>query len=200
MPPFDPRKVPHQRRARETVRAIVDATAHILADGHVLTTNRVAEVAGVSIGSLYQYFPSKEALIAALVERMLDDDLAWADQQLTDGPLRPQLRGFVAALCERQAAQAALMAALLPLLPLVERDALARRAFAAMAGRLRERLATEDDLRPELTEPGRLDRAVFVATRAVRWTLNEAAVDHPEWLRDPSFHEEMARLVDGFWP
>lgn len=69
------RKEPVQARARATVDAILQAAAHILVrDGHdALTTNRVAERAGVSIGSLYQYFPNKEALVAALSKKHLDD-------------------------------------------------------------------------------------------------------------------------------
>ncbi|MCW5893453.1 MAG: TetR/AcrR family transcriptional regulator [bacterium] len=65
---------PHQRRARETVEVILRATAHILSRDGLggLTTNRVAEKAGVSIGSLYQYFPDKEALVAE-VRRRYDD-------------------------------------------------------------------------------------------------------------------------------
>ncbi|MBN8815229.1 MAG: TetR/AcrR family transcriptional regulator [Sphingomonas sp.] len=66
-----PRKIPRQGRSAETVRAIVEATARILEQGGhgALTTNAVAERAGVSIGSLYQYFPGKEALIGALIVR-----------------------------------------------------------------------------------------------------------------------------------
>lgn len=69
-----PRKRPAQPRSRETVEAILGATAHILADvGYdALTTNAVAQRAGVSIGSLYQYFPSKDALVADLVDRHCD--------------------------------------------------------------------------------------------------------------------------------
>jgi len=54
-----------------TVNAILDATAHILIrQGYAkLTTNAVAELAGVSIGSLYQYFPNKKALLVALYQR-----------------------------------------------------------------------------------------------------------------------------------
>lgn len=66
-----PRKQPLQRRAQATVDAILEAAAHILVrDGYdALSTNRVAERAGVSIGSLYQYFPNKEALVGDLVDR-----------------------------------------------------------------------------------------------------------------------------------
>lgn len=69
--PAKPRKSPAQSRSRATVEAILDATAHILLnDGLAATsTNRVAEKAGVSIGSLYQYFPNKNALIGALRRR-----------------------------------------------------------------------------------------------------------------------------------
>lgn len=68
-----PRKIPTQARALETVEAILAATKKVLVkEGYEgTTTNRVAEVAGVSIGSLYQYFPSKESLLAELVDRHL---------------------------------------------------------------------------------------------------------------------------------
>jgi AcrR family transcriptional regulator len=66
-----PRKQATQERSRATVAALIEATARILvSDGFDKTsTNRIAEVAGVSVGSLYQYFPSKEALVAAVAER-----------------------------------------------------------------------------------------------------------------------------------
>lgn len=74
MPPkvrTTPRKRPRQNRSRATVDAILEATAQVLVeDGYDKTsTNRVAERAGVSIGSLYQYFPGKEALVGELVDR-----------------------------------------------------------------------------------------------------------------------------------
>jgi AcrR family transcriptional regulator len=70
---IQPRKMPTQARAQETVDAILAATKKVLVrDGYeAASTNRVAEVAGVSIGSLYQYFPSKASLVSALIERHL---------------------------------------------------------------------------------------------------------------------------------
>lgn len=73
--PVEPRKRPVQRRSRETVARILDAAAEVFAErGYTAaTTNAVAERAGVSVGSLYQYLPNKEALLVALAERHLDD-------------------------------------------------------------------------------------------------------------------------------
>ena len=67
----NPRKSASQERSRLTVDALLEATARILVrEGFdKASTNRIAEVAGVSVGSLYQYFPSKEALVAALIDR-----------------------------------------------------------------------------------------------------------------------------------
>jgi len=69
-----PRKKPRQARARVTVDAIFEATIQLLlSDGlRQLTTTRVAERAGVSVGTMYQYFPNKQALIYALNERYLE--------------------------------------------------------------------------------------------------------------------------------
>jgi len=69
--PADPRKRPRQRRSRATVEFLVTATERLLEQSGTpgATTNRIAEVAGVSIGSLYQYFPNKDSLIETVRER-----------------------------------------------------------------------------------------------------------------------------------
>jgi len=68
------RRNPAQERARQTVDAIVEAAGQLLVEhGRIgVTTNAVAERAGVSIGSLYQYFPNKEAIFASLQDRHRD--------------------------------------------------------------------------------------------------------------------------------
>jgi len=70
---LEPRKVPKQARSQTTVDAILEAAAQVFErHGYAAgTTNRIAERAGVSIGSLYQYFPSKDAILVALVHRHL---------------------------------------------------------------------------------------------------------------------------------
>ncbi len=77
---FSPRKSGQQSRARETVEAIVQASRLLVSREGLdrLTTNRIAELAGVSVGSLYQYFPGKDAVVHALLEREFNrsvDDL-----------------------------------------------------------------------------------------------------------------------------
>ena len=69
--PVAPRKRPVQKRSRATVEAVLAAAAHILEERGMtgFNTNAVAARAGVSIGSLYQYFPSKDAVLLALMER-----------------------------------------------------------------------------------------------------------------------------------
>ena len=66
-----PRKKASQDRSRATVDTLIEATARILVKEGFdkASTNRIAEKAGVSVGSLYQYFPGKEALVAAVMER-----------------------------------------------------------------------------------------------------------------------------------
>src|SRR5271165_4165767 len=68
------RRLPKQRRALQTIDAILDAVIRILKreGSQAVTTNRIAEVAGVSIGSLYQYFPDKQAIFEALHQRHVD--------------------------------------------------------------------------------------------------------------------------------
>jgi AcrR family transcriptional regulator len=70
-PATNPRKKASQGRSRATVDALVEATARILVKEGFdkASTNRIAAKAGVSVGSLYQYFPSKESLVAAVMER-----------------------------------------------------------------------------------------------------------------------------------
>lgn len=72
------RKQPRQRRAQATVDAILDATLQVLLiDGlQRLTTTRVAERAGVSVGTMYQYFPQKQALLFALLRRTMEHTAA----------------------------------------------------------------------------------------------------------------------------
>src|SRR5580698_2166450 len=72
------RRAPKQARSEATVEAIIEAAAQVFErHGYAAgTTNRIAERAGVSIGSLYQYFPNKDAILVALSRRHLQEGMA----------------------------------------------------------------------------------------------------------------------------
>src|SRR5215469_4047449 len=72
------RRKPKQARAQDTVEVIFEATARILRkEGReALNTNYIAECAGISVGTLYQYFPDKESILVAIARRELDADCA----------------------------------------------------------------------------------------------------------------------------
>jgi AcrR family transcriptional regulator len=95
----EPRRKPRQVRAELTRDRILTAAAHVFSEhGYAAgTTNRIAEQARVSIGSLYQYFPNKDAILAELMVRHIDRG-AWttADQlDLPPGTLESTVRALV---------------------------------------------------------------------------------------------------------
>lgn len=94
-----PRRIPRQSRSRALVDAILEATARVLTErGYAGTnTNLVAERAGVSVGSVYQYFPNKDSLLTALHERHAMEMQAAVDTALA-GPHPRSLRGKLAAI------------------------------------------------------------------------------------------------------
>ncbi|NWD25720.1 TetR/AcrR family transcriptional regulator [Pseudomonas yamanorum] len=92
-----PRKTPRQSRSSSTVAAILEGAAHILEtagfDGY--STNAIAQYAGVSIGSLYQYFPNKTAITRALIEREMGLLLAELAVLETTSEGMPALQGLL---------------------------------------------------------------------------------------------------------
>lgn len=105
-PRIEPRKRPRQRRGEATVAAILEAAAHILEERGLegFNTNAVAERAGASIGSLYQYFPNKDALTAALIRQHAERLLASLDDAVSH-TRRDDLDRSLAALARVAVAQ-----------------------------------------------------------------------------------------------
>ncbi len=99
---FRPRKQPKQDRAAQTRQRILDSAAHVFAAyGYAAgTTNRIAEHAELSIGSLYQYFPNKDAILHALMDAHVDAGAKLLGDRLSGGlpeHLDDALRVFVRA-------------------------------------------------------------------------------------------------------
>jgi Bacterial regulatory proteins, tetR family. len=93
------RRKPRQARATETVASIVEAAAQILEKGGLaaFTTNAVAERASVSIGTLYQYFADKNALLMALARKEMEAALAEVARAL-QGEVDPSVEGRIRAM------------------------------------------------------------------------------------------------------
>ncbi len=107
MDELSPRKRPRQQRSIATVVAIVEAAARVFAERGYAggSTNRIAQTAGVSIGSLYEYFPNKGSILVAVAERHLgrmieDVERLLQHAQAGSEPLEPLLRSFVLAMLE----------------------------------------------------------------------------------------------------
>jgi AcrR family transcriptional regulator len=110
------RKEPRQRRSTRLVADILEAAARVLArDGaHRFTTARVAEAAGISVGSLYQYFPNKEAILFRLQAEEWQETMGQLQRILGDTRmpplerLRAAVRAFFLSECEEAAFRGAL--------------------------------------------------------------------------------------------
>src|SRR5687768_6850607 len=98
--PHPPRKQPQQARSRDLVTAVVEAAARVFEEQgyEATTTDQVAVVAGVSVGSLYQYFADKDSLLTALHQRHAADVLAVLDAvcaQASQRNLKESIQGAV---------------------------------------------------------------------------------------------------------
>jgi AcrR family transcriptional regulator len=191
-----PRKLPKQARAQETVEAILTATAHILVRHgfEAASTNRIAERAGVSIGSLYQYFPSKDALVAALLERHVQEMLAVARDGLAQASarsIRQRAREMIRVMLQAHAVEPELHRVFMEEMPYANR----MQAIAEME-RMFEELAKASLERNRATiRPRNLDIAAFVLVQAVEALTHAAVVHRPELLQSEEFVDETTELI-----
>jgi AcrR family transcriptional regulator len=191
-----PRKLPKQARAQDTVEAILGATAHILErEGMAAaSTNRVAERAGVSIGSVYQYFPNKEALVAALVDRHVRQIQAVVEHGLGTWralPLRAAVRAMVRAMLDAHAVAPRLHRVLSEEMPHTASFARLEDVegqFVALARAWLEQHRAE-------VRPRNLELAAFVIVQATEALTHGAALHHPEHLADDELLDEVTELL-----
>ena len=196
-----PRRRPRQQRSQFTVEAIFQAVAQIVATHgeHGLTTNRIAEVAGVSVGSLYQYFPSKDAILQAMLDQhcervMLELDALLAQACAQDWPPEEQVRRYVRHYLASFGAG-----------PENER-ALARlswqldyRASILVAVRgASERLALHlQRLAPAQGQTPPTPAQLFVLTRAFMGTVRAASLERSPLLDSPELEEALVQLCQA---
>jgi AcrR family transcriptional regulator len=195
----EPRKRPKQARSQQTVDALLEATARVLgARGFEgATTNEIARVAGVSIGSLYQYFPSKEALVAALLEQRTRADLEhiFAAAALPAGaPIAEQLRVGTSAAIEVYRKDLPLYRALLQNAPRIGRAEVMR----ANAQRGRDGLKAMIEANRGRIRDVDPDLGAFILSSAIEWVILSAMLEHPERLDDPRLVDEIVTLALGY--
>lgn len=198
-PAVIPRKRPEQDRSRATVDAILSAAAHVLvrAGYAAFTTNRVAEKAGVSIGSLYQYFPNKESLLGELMKRHLFDieaTLEAALQNIENAPLEDLIRTAVEQNVRSHQVDPELHRVLSEEVPMLghldwKKD-YTKRIEARVRGLLQLR-------RDEITVPD-IDLAVFVVTRTTEAVVHNAVTQRPRDFASGALAEELSRMIVGY--
>jgi AcrR family transcriptional regulator len=194
------RKAPSQSRSQATVEAILAASAELLEkNGYArLTTNHVAQRAGISIGSLYQYFPNKESLCHALAERHYQRHATRYLERLeavADRPVEAQVRALVEVSCEvaredptvaqNLYSDLARFGGLDPLRTM--REQIER----ALAERYRALPAPWRTRNPEMV--------AFIVTVACSQLIGDAVLRRPEWLGDDAFVGEVSELVLGYY-
>lgn len=193
------RKVPRQLRAQETVEAILVAAAHILErEGfEAATTNRVAAKAGVSIGSLYQYFPNKESLARALNERHTRELRALLQrrfEEIWDAPIEEGVRAIVHAMVEAHRVDPGLHRVLVGLSPSVGGQA-ETHVLEAEVEQLLTRYLEARSRELRLADP-RL--SAFMLVHTVEALTHAAVLEHPQWLKGEGFVEETTAMIAGY--
>ncbi|RDK03101.1 TetR/AcrR family transcriptional regulator [Paraburkholderia lacunae] len=198
-PPTKPRKYASQGRSRATVDALIEATARILVrDGFdKASTNRIAEKAGVSVGSLYQYFPGKEALVTAVTKRHSQELMQVVRGALAQAaalPMEQAVRTLVAAAIEAHRIDPKLHRVLAEQIPRTGRlentEVLNGETYALFRAYLE---AHCDEFRTV-----DLGLAAFVCVTSIEALTHTAVVHHSESLSDEAFEalvDEATRLV-----
>jgi AcrR family transcriptional regulator len=191
------RRIPRQERARAKVEMILEAAARILEkEGrHALTTNRIAERAGVGVSTLYQYFASKEAILVAIARRELDrhraaviEAVTTAAAGQTNEPDRAALRALIAAFSSRRETRRIAFETLVAAELGHELTGPVEEVAAMLAGK---RAAF---FLPAALAPLRL----FVLTRALSGVLSAAASEDARHLGTHEFEEELLTLLRAY--
>jgi len=195
-----PRKTPRQERSQRTVEAILGAAAQVFADqGYAATTtNHIAERAGVSIGSLYQYFPSKDAILLALAERHVETAFSKVLETVREkrrAPLSELLRAMVDALVEGHQFDPGLHRAIFeethPDRKFRKRlDELDERAVQLARDLIEERCA-------ELAVDN-IEMASMLCVQILEGVTHVMAIRFPEMLATKEFREELVKVIEGY--
>lgn len=196
---ISPRKRPRQSRSQATVTAILDATARILVERGfaAASTNAVAERAGVSVGSLYQYFPNKDALVSALQARHGEQMMAVIQRALTkamDATVADALAGLIQATVEAHGVDADLHRVLEEQLGSMAVDALRNEYTDVMEDRIVALLARHRD---EITAPD-LKLAAFMLMHAAHGLIHAVVRQRPKGVSLKNATQEIVAMMTAY--
>lgn len=193
-----PRKRPQQERSRAMVERIIGAGREVLLrDGYdSFSTNRVADEAGISPGSLYQYFPNKAAIISTVIDRYSDEIADRVASTLTDrlGEVGPRMiRATMNALVEALAANVALLRVVMEDLPAASN----RERRTALEQRVRELIMAYLAARPGTTRSTDHATTAWVLVMAIESLTVRYVLDAPAISRE-QFLDEVTSLCLGY--
>lgn len=191
-----PRKTPAQARSRATVDAIIQAATYILTEvgWEGLTTNAIAERAGVNIGSLYQFFPNKEAVIAELQRRHVAATHAELHKALEFLPEQPSLRAALTLIVDMVVAEHRIA----PAVHKAVTEELPRtlRPMPEEKERLRRQIL--EFLRPFMRNVPNPDLAIYLVSIATQAIIHHVTAERPELLDQPSLVAELVTLFENY--
>lgn len=184
-------KAPTQERSRQTVSTILDACSRLLvSEGfYSITTDKIAKEAGVSIGSLYQFFGNKESVVQAVVKNLMEEDKRILSEKIrTIFPLPPEqrVRAMLELAFETYRRQYELRAKLTTI-----------QYYVADAAYISESIRFfQEIIRYNLPQiPGKdMDKLSYIIVNAFIGLANTMAIDNPNYINDPTILSEMSQL------
>lgn len=191
------RKQPVQARAQATTDALVEATLQVLVrEGYQrLTTTRVAERAGVSVGTLYQYFPDKRSLVTALKVRyfsLILGSVAKAVEDTAGRSLDDVLYAAIAALVDVKRKHLQLTKALREPMVALGGQAFVHETLAEFAALLAPFLEQHGISRSKAM------RRATLLVAAVEGAMSYAVFEEPKWLDEPWLVDELFAIAAGY--
>jgi AcrR family transcriptional regulator len=193
-------RTPRQARSQQTVECLLSAAAHVFAQrGYAnTTTNHIAARAGVSIGSLYQYFPSKDALLLALAERHIESGFAAVMEEVRaqrNATVPEFLRAMVDALIVAHEIDPRLH-------QVIFEEARLPESFRRRLEELEERAVqvARDLIEARIAELAVKNPAIasFIVVQVLDGLTHAMVLRHSEMLHTPEFRDEFVRLLEGY--
>lgn len=193
------RRPARQQRALYKIELILEATMRLLESGDIesLTTNAIAETAGVSIGTVYQYFSDKQAILHALAQREMDGlgkRVMKAVSQTPAPSLDERVRLIVHAVLETYGGRRRVHRSLL--------EHALTRGTGTRLNPLYELIASQLEQEPNATANTRTNRLspaqAFVLTHAVAGVMRGLVASGEQTLKRSDVERELMRLIAGF--